>query len=94
MDFFRNNGIKTVDRFIQDFHKNNIQFQCIENIIKNNFNYETVEIMTHPGYMDEETAKLTSYNYEREIQLKSLTNINKETLCNKYNVELISYKDI
>lgn len=94
MEFFKNKEIKTVDKLIKDFHKDNIQFICLENIIKNNSNYEIVEIMTHTGYMDEETAKVTSYNYEREVQLKSLTSMNKQEFCDKYNVELINYNDL
>ena len=94
IEFFRNKGIKTVDRFIRDFHNDNIQFDVIKNIVKNNSNYGTVEIMTHTGYMNDETAKITSYNYQREIQLKSLTSITKEDFCNKYNIELINYMDL
>lgn len=65
-------GLKTNDILITDFF-NNPNLNIIKKIFKKYKNTDfIIELMVHPGYMDYDTAKDTSYNYMREKELKEL----------------------
>ncbi len=51
------------------------------------------ELMCHPGYIDS-SSKNTPYNYEREIELKTLTSDRVRKFVSKENVKLINFKEI
>ena len=59
-------------------------------ILKNQY----VEIMCHPGYLDNYVCKNSSYNTMRMDELDFLTGENIKKLIKENNVELINYKDI
>lgn len=85
-------NILTADLFCHDFSpKENPNYQTIIDFINSNQEANAIEIMTHIGYIDDETKKRTSYiNRDNEInELRKL----KETGFYK-TIELISYKDL
>jgi len=54
----------------------------------------TTEIMCHPGYVDEAFAKESVYNFQRERELKILTNLAVKQAIDENNIELISFADL
>lgn len=61
-----------------------------EEIIKN----DIVEIMSHPGYIDLDVYKNSSYCIERVKELEILKGITIKKLIKENNVRLINYSDI
>lgn len=64
------------DIFLDDFYGEQINvnyFKELENKWKDS-DY-TIEIMTHPGYLDEEVLKGSSYNVQRTKETKILTSV-------------------
>ena len=66
-------GVTTPDVICRDFHRNGVSFSTIDKLINENKNTEnTIEIMTHVGFVDEYTYFFTNYNVDRLIELKTL----------------------
>jgi len=51
----------------------------------------TYEIMCHPGYVDEAFAKESAYNFQRERELKILTNPAIKQAIEAHGIELITF---
>lgn len=75
----------------KDFTINNVNVNNLKDMISK-YNNENiiVEIMTHPGYVDEYTKSITSY-IDRENELNVLKNAKSTGLFD--NIELISYSE-
>jgi predicted glycoside hydrolase/deacetylase ChbG (UPF0249 family) len=56
--------------------------------------YETVEIMTHPAYLDEELLARSSYAWPRIHELSILTNPQLREKLLARGIELISYREL
>ena len=71
---YRENGIKTCDMFFHGFSKDGAKAENLKDFINKNSKLESLEIMTHLGFMDEDTKRRTTYiNREDEInELKKL----------------------
>ena len=52
------------------------------------------EIMCHPGFVDTDLKNISSYNNEREIELKTLTDKKIKDYIKKSNIKLLSWKEI
>lgn len=92
-DEARKFGLKTADYFLNPFMYNsdeNILIDRLKKLPKDS----VVEVMTHPGYMDEETAKMTSYSYKREAELETLISLKDNRALKSLNVEFITYADL
>lgn len=89
------NNIMCPDYFDNSFYGQNIS---IEYLIKRlellKDEYNIVEFMTHPAIDGEELKGISSYNLEREIELKILTSNDIKDYINKNKIELISFSDI
>ncbi|GEM05389.1 carbohydrate deacetylase [Halolactibacillus miurensis] len=57
-----------------DFYGDLAQPNLFEQLLKQQV--ETIEVMTHPAYVDETLLKTSSYTYERERELDVLTSLN------------------
>lgn len=84
-------NIITTDELLQEFYADNAKYETIINFIDNNKHLNTLEIMTHCGFIDEDTKNRTSYiNREQEIQelqkLKDMGFYDKN--------KLITFKDL
>ncbi len=86
-------GIKTTDIFIRDFFGKKASEATLNLLISkySKFDY-TCEIMTHVGFVDERTIKITSYNKEREVELNILQLGKKAGLFN--GIKLISFSEL
>ena len=62
----------------------------IDEIVKHDY----VEIMTHPGYVDNYLIKNSSYNIQRTEEVEFLTSEKVKQLLNEKNVEIINYYNI
>ena len=81
------------DIFNMDFSLVNVTYEALENIINKYKDQDiSMEIMVHPGYIDEHTKSLTSYNIERKKELEILKQAKENGLFN--DIELISFKEL
>ena len=51
-----------------------------------------VELLTHSGYVDDYTMKVTSHNVQREQELNILRDAKEKDLFDR--IELISFKEL
>lgn len=81
------------DIFYIDFSLKNIDYSELENML---FLYKDkdicVELLTHSGYVDDYTMKITSHNVQREQELNLLREAKEKGLFNQ--VELISFREL
>jgi len=54
----------------------------------------TYEIMCHPGYVDDVFAKESVYNFQRERELKILTNPSIKQAIQANGIELITFANL
>jgi hypothetical protein len=54
----------------------------------------TTEIMCHPGYVDEAFAKESVYNFQRERELKILTDSSIKQAIQSHGIELITFAEL
>lgn len=84
--------ISKPDILYENFTIKNVSIDSIERMI---FEYQDkdiiVELMTHPGYVDDYTRRLTSY-IERDKELQVLKESKEKGLFNK--IELINFKQL
>lgn len=84
-------GIKTPDNFSFDFYDDGAKWQSIVNFIDNHHNCDSVEILTHCGYMDEDTKQRTSYIL-RDVELNELRKLKNQSFYEEY--KLSKYSDL
>ena len=84
--------ISRPDILYKDFTIKNVSMDSLKEMIKKYQNKDIiVELMTHPGYVDDYTKSLTSY-IEREKELKILRDAKENGIFNM--IKLISYKQL
>lgn len=82
---------KCPDILYKDFTINNVHINNLKNMISKYHNEDiVVEMMTHPGYVDEYTKSITSY-VDRENELNVLKDAKLLGLFD--DIELISYSE-
>ena len=85
-------GLKSPDIFDTSFF-GNPSIDIIDKIIKKYGNTQNIiEIMVHPGYMNEETFRMTSYGKEREAELAGLIAIRNSDLYDTIMDDLVNYR--
>ena len=81
------------DIFYIDFSLKNIDYKELENMLSLYKDKDIcVELLTHSGYVDDYTMKITSHNIQREQELNILKESKEKGLFN--NIELISFKEL
>ena len=81
------------DTFIVDFYDESATHEKFLSIIKN-LGHGTSEIMCHPGYVDEAFANESVYNYQRERELKILTDPSIKETIQANGIELITFANL
>jgi len=81
------------DVFLVNFYDETATTEDLLNSI-NNVGDGTTEIMCHPGYVDEAFAKESVYNFQRERELKILTDPSVKETIESQNIELITFADL
>jgi len=91
--YLLNNAIKTTDYFSMEFYGENTSVENLKGIIED-FPDGTIEIMTHPAYLDESLIQISSYNTNREKELETLLNNDLRKWLNKKGIKLISFGEL
>lgn len=83
------NSVKSPDVLYKNFTINNVNVECLKQMISEYKEKDViVELMTHPGFIDEYTKTITSY-LNREEELRVLMEAKINGLFDEF--ELISY---
>jgi predicted glycoside hydrolase/deacetylase ChbG (UPF0249 family) len=81
------------DSFVVDFYDERATHEELLNMI-NNLADGTTEIMCHPGYVDDMFAKESAYNYQRDRELKILTDPSIKEAIQVNGIELITFAEL
>lgn len=85
---------KTTEYFSDEFYGKNISIEYLEEILNKAKEWESVEIMSHPAYIDYELYNISSYNRERAKELFILTSSKVRDFIKYKGIQLISYQNI
>ncbi len=83
-------GIRTTDFFSMNFYGKDATLENLKRIIKQ-FPEGTIEIMTHPAYVDEKLKNISSYNVNRAKELEILTSVEIKEWIEKEGIKLINF---
>lgn len=86
-----NVGVKTTDAFCLDFYGEGVKGETIIDFIEKHKDCNSIEILTHCGYIDEDTKNRTSYLL-REVELNELRKLKASSFYEKY--ELSKYNEL
>ncbi len=90
-DAYRAMGVRTPDRFIQDFHRDeHIDVDSLVSIITG-LDDGTSELMCHPGEADPELLAGSAYAHERERELATLTDARARDALERGGVTLTTF---
>jgi chitin disaccharide deacetylase len=81
------------DRFFVDFYDEGATQEQLLSIL-DNVGERTSEIMCHPGYVDEAFANESVYNFQRERELKILTDPAAKQAIESQDIQLITFADL
>ena len=79
--------------FFVNFYDETATKEDLLNIISN-VGEGTSEIMCHPGFVDDAFAKESVYNFQREGELKTLTDADIKQAIESQNIKLITFADL
>lgn len=80
------------DILYKDFTIKNVSINALKNMISEHHDENiTIELMTHPGYIDEYTKSITSY-VDRDKELEILKEAKENKIFNK--IDLINFKQL
>jgi predicted glycoside hydrolase/deacetylase ChbG (UPF0249 family) len=79
--------------FFVNFYDKTVTKEDLLNIISS-VGEGTSEIMCHPGYVDDAFAKESVYNFQRETELKILTDASIKQAIESQNIKLITFADL
>ncbi|MGE8205363.1 chitin disaccharide deacetylase [Heyndrickxia sp. NPDC080065] len=85
------NKSKQIPEFCSDFHKDNATYETLVSIFKR-VQKSPIEMMCHPGFIDETLLNLSSYNLPRIRELSILIDNKTKEAVNKYDIQLKCYK--
>jgi predicted glycoside hydrolase/deacetylase ChbG (UPF0249 family) len=93
-EFYKLKGIKTTDAFAVEFYQENATEEKFMEIINRYKDSETVELMCHPAYVDEDLIRETTYNKYRSAEFEILNSESVKQFLKETNVELIGFDEI
>ncbi|MCB5954206.1 carbohydrate deacetylase [Enterococcus sp. CWB-B31] len=91
--------LKTTNRFYATFDRLACEKPIWQHMNRNNLlqeceTYELVEVMCHPGYIDDELLNRSSFSNNRPYIIKELMNEKYPELFKEYHIQLNTYADI
>ena len=92
-DLLKEFSVRKPDAFVVNFYNEGATADGLLNII-NNLPEGTSEIMCHPGYVDDIFVKESSYNKQRERELKILTDPSIKEATRSNGIKLITFAEI
>ena len=81
------------DCFVREFYDEGATREALLKII-DNLSEGTSEIMCHPGYVDDAFASESVYNYQRERELKILTDPSIKEVIQAKGIKLITFAEL
>ena len=84
---------RSTDTIFVNFYDNGATHEELLDIISK-VEDGTCEIMCHPGYVDDDFAKESVYNIQRERELKILTDPSIKQAIQTSGIELISFAEL
>lgn len=88
-------GIATTDGFTGGFYGDTeVNPEGFINTIEKNKNFGSLEIMCHPGYLDEEILEMSSYSIPRTEELSTLTSDTVKNYMKENEIQLVNFKAI
>lgn len=84
-------GIKTPDDFSFDFYDEGAKWESIANFVESHQECNSLEVLTHCGYIDEDTKERTGYIL-RDIELNELRKLKTKGFYEQY--KLSRYSDL
>jgi hypothetical protein len=86
--------IKKTDNFIYEFYGDDLSVDTLADLLKKYDSYDTVEMMCHPGFVDQRLLMESSYNIQRAKELDILTSHDIKNVISEQGIRLINYRDI
>lgn len=86
-------GIKTTDSFCRDFYGENVGIKQLQEILSRPWQ-GTMELMCHPGHVDEHLKQLSSYTYGRQEEFSVLSSSAIAEQIKREAIQLISFSDL
>jgi predicted glycoside hydrolase/deacetylase ChbG (UPF0249 family) len=86
-------GINTTDYFTMEFYGERATIKGLKDIL-NRYDNGTLEIMTHPGIVDDELYGLSSYNLFRQVELDVLKSDEIKSFIRERGIQLINYDEL
>ena len=87
--------IKSTSKFSESFYeKEMVTEDNLIRLLEEYKDFETVELMSHPGYLDQNILNRTSYAIERTIELETLVSRKVKEYIKENNIELISFSQL
>ena len=79
---------------MDSFYNENVNKEYFEKNIKQIKQYEALDIMSHPAFIDKTLYKATSYSMKRMDEHEILTSKSVKELLEKNNIEITSYENV
>lgn len=86
-------GVKNI-QLAGGFYGENASLEYIKNNINLIQDYDVVDLMCHPAFVDAMLYKTSSYNVQRTKEHEILTDIRTRELLEENNIELINYSQL
>ena len=86
-------NLRRPDTFLVDFYDEGATREELLNLI-NNVSDGTTEIMCHPGYVDDAFAQESVYNFQRERELKILTDPSIKEAIETNGIKLSTFAEL
>lgn len=86
-------NVRTTGTIFVDFYDDGATYEVLYDIFKK-LPEGTTELMCHPGYVDEAFAKESVYNFQRERELKILTDPAVKQALAERSIELITFSEL
>lgn len=86
--------IKTPERFVAAFYQQNVSVDGLKNILEENKQYDTLEIMCHPSMLGDDINSISKYNEIRYKELEIMCSKEIKQYIENNDVQLIGYKQL
>ena len=88
--------IKTTEGFMHRFYGDDLSVDTLISILDeiDQAGFSTVEMMTHPAFLDEEVLTGSSYNHQRAKELQILTAPQIKEYVQKQKIQLVNFNQL
>jgi predicted glycoside hydrolase/deacetylase ChbG (UPF0249 family) len=92
--YYKQRGIRTTELCSTEFYQYNVKEEFFVELLKKYETLDSLEIMTHPAYVDEDLIKATTYNTKRQHEFEVLTSEAVKKYIFENDISMISYKEL